>query len=174
VKVVRRVVSTGNNAADSVEDGDTETKYLALVESPSLLAPTLGVANDSTDGVAGTEDVLKFVDGGGTDVTMTDDDVRSRELVAVEVVMRAGGVAGGRVAGGAVAGGGRGLSDDETPVSDKGVWLVGEASSLRGGPFWFPSGPGGPFLLPSRPGAFVFVGSRTARAFRKDGGFVNL
>jgi hypothetical protein len=104
VKVVRRVVSAGNNAADSVEDGGPETKYLALVESPSLLAPTSGVANDSTDGVAGTEDVLKFVDGGGTDVTMTEDDERSGELVAVEVVMRAGGVAGGAVAGGTVAG----------------------------------------------------------------------
>jgi hypothetical protein len=177
VKVVRRVVSTGNKAADSVEDGDPETKYLALVENPSLLALTSGVVNDSTDGVAGTEDVLKFVDGvGTTDVTMTEDDVRSGELVEVEVVMRAGEVAGGAVE---EAGRGGGLSDDETPVSDGGVWLVGDASSsvlvaAPCGPFWFPSGPGGPFLFPSRPGAFVFAGSRAARAFWKDGGFVSL
>jgi hypothetical protein len=51
VKVVRRVVSTGNNASDSVEDGDPETKYLVLVEKPSLLALTPGVVNDSTEDV---------------------------------------------------------------------------------------------------------------------------
>jgi hypothetical protein len=130
-----------------------------------------------TDGRAGTEDVLKFTDGvGTTDVTMTEDGVRSGELVEVEVVIRAGGVAGGSVE---EAGGGGGLSDDETPVSDGGIWMVGDARSsllvaAPGGPFWFPSGPGGPFLFLLRPGAFVFVGARAARAFPKDGGFVSL
>jgi hypothetical protein len=160
VKVVRRVVSTGDNAADSAEDGDPETKYLALVESPSLLTLTLGVANDSTDSVAGTENVLKFVDGGGTDVAMTEDNARSGELVVVEVVVRVGGVAGG-----AAAGGGRRLPGDKTPVSDRGVWLAWDAGSMLvaswGGPFWFPSGPGGPLLFPFGPGAFVFP--RSAR-----------
>jgi hypothetical protein len=131
-----------------------------------------------TDVVAGMAGVLKFVDGvGTTDVTMTEDDVRLRELVEVEVVMRAGvaGVAGAMEE----AGGGGGLSDDETPVSNGGVWMVRDASSsvliaAPGGPFWFPSGPGGPFLFPSRPGAFVFAGSRAVRAFRNDGGFMSL
>jgi hypothetical protein len=123
------------------------------------------------------EDVLKFVDRvGRTDVMTTEDDVRSGELGEVEVVIRAGGVSGGAVE---KAGGGRRLSDDETPVSEGGVWLAGDTSSsvrvaAPGGPFWFPLGPGGPFLFPTRPGAFGFAGSRAAKAFRSGGGFVSL
>lgn len=216
---VRRVVSTGNNVADSVGGSDPETEYLAVLENSSLLALTSGIINDSTEGVAevrvpatvpeaagaegvvgipgalgagrleveirerlstdcvaGTEDVLKFVDRvGKTDMTTTEDNVRPRELGEVEVVIRAG------VAGGAIeeAGGGGRLSGDETSVSDGRVWLVGDAGcsvlvASPGGLFRFPLGPGGPFLFPSRPGAFVFAGSRAARAFRKDGGFVSL
>jgi hypothetical protein len=205
-----------NNVADSVKDGDPKTKYLALLENPSLLALTSGVVNNSTEDVAearvlvivseaarvkdvvsvpgtlgagwlevdiggrlctncaaGTEGVLKFVDGvGSTDVAMTEDGVRSGELIEVEVVMRAGRAIEEAGMVGASSG-------DETPVSDRGVWLVGDASSsvlvaAPGGPFWFPSGPGGPFLFPSRPGAFVFAGSRAGRAFRKDGGILSL
>ena len=105
-----------------------------------------------------------------------EDDVRAGEILEGDVVMRAGGGAGGGVL---EAGEGGGLSDDETPVSDGGVWLVVDASSSRlvtatGGPFWFPSGPGGPFLLPASPGAFVFTRPRAASDSRKDGWFVSL
>ena len=114
MKVVCRVVCTGSNVADSVEDGDPETKYLALVENSSLLALISAAVNDPTDDVAGIEEVLKFVDRVGTsDMTVTEDDVRAGEILEVEVVMRVGGVAGEGVA---EAGEGGGLSDDETPV----------------------------------------------------------
>jgi hypothetical protein len=188
------------SVSDRLEDGDPETEYLALVENPSLLALTLGVARDSIEGVAevtvpvtvpesagvkevgvpgelgdgwpgvdirvrfgtevvaGTEDILRFVDEVEiTGVTMTEDSVRG-ELVEVEVVMRA--------AGASEAEGG--LSDDVTFVFNGGAWIVGDASSsvlitAPSGPFWFPSGPGGPFLFPSRPGTFVFAGPRAVR-----------
>jgi hypothetical protein len=142
------------------------------VENPSLPALISAVVNNPTGGMAGIEDVLKFVDRVGT----IEDNVRSGKLVELEVVTRAGGVAGGAVV---EAGGGGGLSDDETPVSDGGVWLVVDASSsglvtATGGPFRFPSRPGGPFLLFASPGAFVFTGSRAASGSRKDRRFVSL
>jgi hypothetical protein len=61
VKVVCRVVCTGNNVADSVEDSDPETEYLALVENSSLLALISAAVNDPTGSVAGIEGVFKFV-----------------------------------------------------------------------------------------------------------------
>lgn len=177
MKVVCRVVCTGNNVADSIENSDPEAKYLALVENSSLLALISAAINDPTGGVAGIEEILKFVDRiGTTDVTVTEDDVRAGEILEVEVVMRVGGVAGEEVV---EAGEGGGLSDNKTPISDRGVWLVVDASSSRlvtatGGPFWFPSGPGGPFLSSASPGAFVFTGPRAASDSRKDGRFVSL
>ena len=114
---------------------------------------------------------------------MIDDGVRPGELAVVNVVPRAGEVAGaGGVAEEAVeeaaGGGGGGLPDDESVVSDRGGWLVGDASSTvlvaaTCGPFWFPSGPGGPFLLFASPGAFEFTGPRAASGSRKDGRFVS-
>ena len=127
MKLVRRVVSPGYNTVDSVEGSDPETKYMALVENPSLLALTSVVVNDPTGGVAVMEGVLKFVDRvGTTDMRMTEDDVRSGELVELDVVTRAGEVAGGTIEERGV---GEGLSDDETPVSDGEVWLVVDDSS---------------------------------------------
>jgi hypothetical protein len=176
VKVVRRVVCTGSNAADSVEDGDPETEYLALVENSSLLALTAGVVNDSTEDVVEVRVPATVPEAARAEAVVGVPGALGAGRLEVEVVMRAGVLAGGA---GEEAGRGGGLLDDETSVSDREVWLVRDASSsvvsaAPGGPFWFPPGPGGPFLFPSRPGAFVFAGSRTARAFWKDGGFVNL
>jgi hypothetical protein len=107
---------------------------------------------------------VEVVDGvGATNVTMTEDNVISGDLVEPDDV-------------------GRAVGEEElceTPVPDGGLWLVEDASSsvlvvVAGGPFWFPSGPGGPFLLFCRPGAFGFVGSRTVRGSGKGGGLVGL
>jgi hypothetical protein len=120
----------------------------------------------------GGKDVVEVVDGVGvTNVTMTEDNVISGDLVEPDDVGRGVGEEGA----GGEAGGEAGLS--ETPGPDGGLWLVEDTSSsvlvaARGGPFWFPSGPGGPFLFPSRPGAFVFAGSRTVRGSGKGGGLV--
>jgi hypothetical protein len=160
VKVVRRVVSTGNKVVETIlllvltstvvddsSDGVAETDFLKFV------------VDDSLDGVAET-DFLKFVvDRVGTDVTMAEEDVRVGGVGREEV-----------------------LSDDEVPVVNRGVWLVGDASTLvvvvgtaLGDLFWFPTDPGGPFLFPSRPGGVsVFIESRAARAFRKGGEFMRL
>ena len=118
----------------------------------------------------GGKDVVEVVGGvGATGVTMTGDNVILGGLVEPGDV---GGGVGGEGAGGEV-----GLS--ETPVPDRGLWLVEGASSsvlvaAPGGPFWFPSGPGGPFLFPSRPGALGFAGPRTVRGSGKGGGLVSL
>ena len=118
----------------------------------------------------GGNDVVEVVDGvGATNVTMTEDNVISGDLAEPDDVGR--GVGEEEVEGEA------GLS--ETPVPDGGLWLVEDASSsvlvaVRGGPFWFPSGPGTPFLFPSRPGAFEFAASRTERGSGKGGGLVGL
>jgi hypothetical protein len=156
-----------------------------LTENSSLLALTSAVVNDSTGGGAGADDVLKNVDGvESIDITTTEDGGRSGERVEVKVITGAGGMAEAReVAGGAVeetgGGGAGGPSDDESVVSDRGGWLVVDASSpvlvaATGGPFWFPFGPCGPFLFFSSPGASVFTGPRAASDSRKDRGFVSL
>lgn len=189
MKLVRRVVSPGYNTVDSVEGSGPETKYMALVENPSLLALTSVVVNDLTGGVAEMEGVLKLVDRLGTTYKrMAEDDVRSGELVELDVATRAGELVELNVVTRAEevaeetvkeAGVGEGLSDDETLVSGGGIWLVMDDSSSElvtatGGPFWFPSGPGRPFLLFTSPGAFVFTGSRAASDSRRDRGFVGL
>jgi hypothetical protein len=129
-----------------------------VVETPSLLVMTAS-DDDPRDDVVETDVLDSVVDGAKTDMTMAEEDVRVEESVKEG-----------------------GLSDDETPVIDGGVWLVkvGDASTSVvgvgvGGPFWFPEGPGGPFLFPSRPGGvLVFTASRAARAFGKGGEFIRL
>jgi hypothetical protein len=101
---------------------------------------------------------------GATNVTMTEDNVISGDLVEPDDVGRG-------------VGGEAGLS--ETPVPGGRLWLVEDASSsvlvaAWGGPFWFPSGPGGPFLFPFKPGAFEFAGCRTVRGSGKGGGLMGL
>jgi hypothetical protein len=141
---------------------------MPVCRAVALLVLTSNVVNDSPDVVEGTKDVFKFVDGVRViDVRVIEDEGRPGKTFEVDVVMRAGDVVGEGVE---EAGERGGSSDGDTPVS-KEVWLVEVVSppvvdAALGGPFWFPAGPGGPFLLPLRPGAFVFTGSRAARAFR--------
>ena len=116
---------------DSVEGSDPETKYMALVENPSLLALTSVVVNDPTGGVAVMEGVLKFVDRvGTTDMRMTEDDVRSGELVELDVVTRAGEVAGGTIEERGV---GEGLSDDVRSGELVELNVVTRAGEVAGG-----------------------------------------
>jgi hypothetical protein len=136
-------------------------------------------------GVVMTEDVPKFANGVGVDMTARRGGM-SREFC--EVVMGTGGVAGGKAeeagggaeeAGGGAEEAGRGLLDNET---FGGVWSVRSTGSpvltaALGGPFWFPSGPGDPFLSSFGPPFFPRPGpfeSRAMRAFLGNKETVNL